>query len=284
MSLADLFPDEDYRFSIRFERQPIAEFFGPTAQHEDLIAQRHHWLRTAPADYLALIPEALPLVEETLHLASAEIPNWQPPTGNQPRVGVDVSTPNLQLGTCNLLRALSSTLEPDLLLLKSDATGQIRLLAGCVCFPSSWNLAEKIGHPIEFIHGVVPGLNPTLGSQIHGFFSKLRPGIAWLRANWGLSRSPELNQHPNRNLPRLDSQIELNEVWLRVEHQALIALPRSQGILFGIRISVHPVATIRQDRALSERISRALKTMPEPMALYKNIASSRERLIELLAN
>src|SRR3954467_4364173 len=211
MSLADLFPDEDYRFSIRFERQPIAEFFRATAQHDELMSQRRHLLETAPGDHLALLPEARPLLQETLEITRSQsgLPGTCAPTNSS----FHLSTLNFEL-----LNSLGSNLEPDLLFLKPGDQKQIRLLAGCVCFPSSWNLAEKIGHPIEFIHGVVPGLNPTLGSQIHGFFSKLRPGIAWLRANWGLSRSPELNQHPNRNLPRLDSQIELNEVWLRVEH------------------------------------------------------------------
>jgi hypothetical protein len=159
----------------------------------------------------------------------------------------------------------------------------MRLLAGCVCFPSSWKLTEKIGHPIEHIHGVVPGLNAAIGPQIHSFLSKLRPGIAWLRANWGLSRSAELNQHPDRNLPRLDAQVSLDEVWLRVEHQALVALPRTQGVLFGIRIAVHPIAKIREDRVLADRFIRALTTMPETMAQYKNISAAKQRIIELVS-
>src|SRR5436189_2735877 len=256
MSLADLFPDEDYRFSIRFERQPIAEFFRPTARHDGLMAQRRHWLENAPADHLALLPEALPLLHETLELTRSE--SGIPETAGLANSGLE------------FLKSIGAKLEPDLLFLKPNDQKQIQLLAGCVCFPSTWNLAEKIGHPIEFIHGVVPGLNPTLGTQIQSFLSKLRPGIAWLRANWGLSRSPELNQHPHRNLPRLDSQVRLDEVWLRIEHQALVSLPHSGGMLFGIRIAVHPLPAIREDRFITERLIRALKTMPEPMAQYKN--------------
>ena len=33
--------------------------------------------------------------------------------------------------------------------------------------------------------------------------ARMKPGISWERINWGLSRSPELNQHPSRKLPRL---------------------------------------------------------------------------------
>jgi hypothetical protein len=268
MTLADLFPDEDYRFQMRFERGPAGEFFRPTAQHEDLISQRRHWLQTDTENCQALLPDGIPLLGETLEFARTE--------------GTLPSALNHQPSTNNQQLLLGCTWEPDFLLLKLDAEGRMRLLGGCVCFPSSWSLAEKIGHPIETIHGVVPGLNDAIGNQIHSFLSKLRPGVAWLRANWGLSRSPELNQHPERKLPRLDAYVGLEEVWLRVEHQALVALPRTQGVLFGIRIAVHPLAALKEDQILAERLRRLLKTMPEAMASYKGIATARDRIIALL--
>jgi hypothetical protein len=285
MTLADLFPDEDYGFKMRFERGPAGEFFHPTARHDELIAQRRHWIEADPENCLALLPDGVPLLEETLDFARTE--GTLPPTFNlQPAIcNPQSATPNLQPATCHLqsLASLGSLWEPDFLLLKLDSESRMRLLAGCVCFPSSWSLTEKIGHPIETIHGVVPGLNHAIGNQIHSFLSKLRPGVAWLRANWGLSRSPELNQHPQRKLPRLDADVGVEEVWLRVEHQTLVALPRTQGVLFGIRIAVHPLAALREDRLIAERLSRALRSMPEPMAQYKGIATARDQVLTLLA-
>jgi len=272
MTLADLLPDEDYRFHFRFERGSFADFFRPTSRHEQLLAQRQHWLETSPQTHLALLPDGIPLLEETIELARAE--QTLPPDS-----ALAQSTLNPQRSSTCLQLGLAW--EPDFLLLKREDS-QVRLVAGCVCFPSSWSLADKIGHPIETIHGVVPGLNASIGNQIHGFLEKLRSGVAWLRANWGLSRSPELNQHPARNLPRLDATVQLEDVWLRVEHQALAALPRTRGVLFGIRIAVYPLTEIRQDPLLSPRLRRALRTMPEPMAQYKNLASARQRLISLL--
>src|SRR5207237_3098225 len=100
----------------------------------------------------------------------------------------------------------------------------------------------------------------------------LLPGTARLRATWGLSPSAELNQHPNRKLPRLDSTTELKEVWLRIERQMLAALPKNQGVLFAIRIAMHPLADIQQNLQIVPRLRRALETMPEEMAQYKGIA------------
>ena len=37
------------------------------------------------------------------------------------------------------------------------------LVGGCVCFPSHWRLCEKVGHPVDEIHGRVPGY--AKGSQ-----------------------------------------------------------------------------------------------------------------------
>jgi hypothetical protein len=178
--------------------------------------------------------------------------------------------------------ALGTYWEPDFLLLRIDSVGSVRLLAGVVCFPSAWSLGEKIGRPIEAIHGVVPGLNPAIGSQIQSFLTKLKPGVAWLRSNWGLSRSPELNQHPFRRLPRLDPAVRLEEIWLRLEHQALVALPKNNGVLFGIRIAMQPLSEIANDRVVAPRLARSLKSMPQEVAEYKGLAGARQRLVALL--
>jgi hypothetical protein len=183
------------------------------------------------------------------------------------------------------LLAIGELLEPDFILLKHDREQNAgpRLVAGCVCFPSSWSLADKVGRPVEWIHSVVPGLNDQLGARIGTFLRRMTPGQAWLRANWGLSRSPELNQHPERHLPRLDANVTSDEVWLRVEHQALVALPKSGGILFGIRIAVHPLAEVKQDPTAWVGLRRAMRTMPELMAAYKGVSTARERILSLLS-
>ena len=140
-----------------------------------------------------------------------------------------------------------------------------------------------MGRSLDYIHEVVPGLNVQLGAAIHSFLRKLAPGVAWLRSNWSLSRSPELNQHPERNLPRLDSTVAHRQVWLRIEHQALVRLPGSDGVLFGIRIAVHPLADVMRDAEVCHRLYRALETMPEPMARYKNHAEARPQLLAILS-
>ena len=261
---ATLLPDEDYRFSMRFHREAAQHFFGPTAARAEILAQRARWLDETPGRYAAVTAPARPLLLELAALTRG----W---------LGADTAEPPDDLALC---QGLGRQLEPDFLLLQSDASGSLQLNAACVCFPSAWNLAEKIGQSIESIHGAVPRLNAQAGGPIQQFLERLKPGPAWRRANWGLSRSPEWNQHPERPLLRLDAAATVHEVWLRVEHQAFVRLS-GNGVLFGIRISVHPLDQLIQIPQARRGLHRALRTMPEDIAAYKGIASAREVLLSL---
>ncbi len=272
MNLSELFADGDYRFQMGLRRGSAAEFFQPTAQHTEVIHERQHWLQTEPEKYSAFLPTAEPLLDEALALACA----WETITVEQHDTLATMATP------AERMTRFGKVWEPDFLLLRANAAGRFELVGGCVCFPSSWSLAEKVGHPMDFIHGPVPGLNAQLGRSIDAFLAKLTPGAAWLRHNWGLSRSPELNQHPSRPLPRLDASVTLADVWLRVEQQALVALPASGGVLFGIRIAMHPLAEVKQDETTARCLARALHTMPADVVAYKGLAAARAVVLAML--
>lgn len=263
MVFPHLFHEGAYRFEMRFEKGRLEEFYAPTASGPALLRQRRRWLSEEPEKCLVLSPEAEPLVQEMVETLALQ-------------VEVEGDT-----GLRGLCLEIGSTLEPDYLLLKRIGD-RPKLVCGCVCFPSSWDVREKIGLPMEQIHSVVPGLNSAIGTQIGTFLSRLKPGISWERSNWGLSRSPELNQHPAHSLPRLDERVGEEEVFFRVEHQSLAALPRSDGVLFGIRIHLWPLPVVKKAPAMRAGLLKALETMPPAMAAYKNVAAARGRLIELL--
>lgn len=271
ISLAALFPDSDYRFQMRFEKGRVADFFRNGTNGQPLLAERQRWLQAAPQLYAGLLPEGVPLLEEFNELIRS------------PEIGVNAPPFDAKDPWRSCLE-LGCAAETDFLLLRPDEKGEMRLWCGCVCFPSSWSLAEKMGKPVDFIHRVVPGLNEEIGGPIAGFLRRVPPGISWLRANWGLSRTAELNLHPERTMPRLDAGVSLEEVWLRVEYQSLVALPRTGGVLFGIRLGVHPLAEVKRDAAAASGLRRALESMPEEMAAYKGIASARKTILGLLVN
>jgi hypothetical protein len=182
------------------------------------------------------------------------------------------------------LRVLSAQFDPDLVLLARTETGEMRVVGGALCFPTAWRLQDKLGRPMSFVHGPVPGLNAQLGGQIGNALAKLRPGAAWLRSNWSLTANDELNQHPDRGLPRLTCESSLEATWLRVERQALVALPRTGGVLFAIRIEMERLDQLKERAPESARsLATALRTMPEEVAAYKGLALALQRLIEMLA-
>lgn len=270
MDLLELFPDAAFRHRMRFRAGTIAGFFGHTSHHDALLQQRRRWIEQEAAACVRALPEGSALVDETMELMV-----------NESILGADFMR-IAGTGARERVTALGRALEPDFLLLAPDEAGTFRLAAGSVCFPSSWSLAEKMGLPLEQIHDVVPGLNEQLGKAIQSCLTRLAPGGVSLRSNWGLSRSAELNQHPDRHLPKLDASVGPGDVWLRVEDQALTRLPRSGGILFGIRIWTKSLLDLHGYPELRRRLRLALETMPEAMIVYKGLTKARSRILELL--
>lgn len=268
---AGLFPEVDYQFQMRMRRMTVREYFKPSARAAAVLAERDRWLRMEPHRYFACLPEARECVEEAF--GDFRDLDLIPPPGDQGAL----ASPE------RLLREFGHRLEPDVVFLRPDAVRDFRMVAACVCFPSAWNLEEKMGRPLAEIHGPVPTLNAELGGSISQFLQRMAPGVAWCRENWGLSASSELNHHPARGLPRLERTVELAGVWLRVERQALVALPKSGGVLFAIRVEVFPLANVIAEPSARLGLRRALETMPEVVAEYKGLAQARKRIVDLLA-
>ena len=68
LDLAALFPDEDYRFAMKFGRGSPEDFFAPTPQGPRVLAERRQWLEKSHRDYVALEPEGGQVLAETLEL------------------------------------------------------------------------------------------------------------------------------------------------------------------------------------------------------------------------
>jgi dimethylamine monooxygenase subunit A len=105
--------------------------------------------------------------------------------------------------------------------------------------------------------------------------------VAFLRDNWGLAATDQLNLHPSRRIGAPSPPVALDRLWLRVEHQALQALPGSGGIVFGIRIALHRLDRLAGTPA-GERLRRGLETMPAELAVYKRLDSVRADVIRQL--
>lgn len=268
--LTELFPDADFGFSMRLRPGDPATFFAPGPGAESVRRERLRWLQEDPARYAALEPAGETLVPPLIAFARG--------------AGcTDLPAADAVVAPKDQLVQLGGCWEPDFLILAPDDGGRFVLRAGCVCFPSGWALEEKRGLPLEEIHGVVPGLNTAVGVKIHQFLARLKPGPGWCRSNWGLSSSAESNQHPARGINRLFADTPPASTWLRLEHQILTTLPGTNAILFGIRLENVSLAVVRAEAAIACGLRRALATMPDAMAAYKNLATIRPALIAYLS-
>lgn len=258
----DLFPAGDFRFHLTLRREHPADFFPAQDPSGRLLAERAKWLDHEPARYAQMRPEGRAIVDEFAAWAS----------------------PWATLSVCDgvPLADLGRRFEPDLLFLAADSDGQFRLQAGVVCFPSGWSVEEKMGQSVEFIHDAVPGLNAALRHPIHQFLTRMKPGTAFFRSNWGLAATDELNLHPERRILPPMPPVALDRLWLRIEDQVLVALPHTKGIVFGIRIALRRLDELAKDPEAAAGLRRGLATMPAAVAAYKRIDAIRDDLIASL--
>lgn len=168
------------------------------------------------------------------------------------------------------------TVPDDLTVLRSVAAGdaeQLPFVAGVVCSPSRWRLADKIGHDMLAVHKPVALYAEHIGAAVDTTLTRLSPDKPVWRSNWTLEDHPALFQPftPGRQLVDHPS-----ELWIRIERETLRRLPRTKGVLFTIRGFQEPLATYVQRGpeaigALRELVAR----LPDAVARYKSVYDYR---------
>lgn len=237
--------------------QPSA-FFDQRDLSGALLKNRNHWLDTSPELCLANATNGDQLVSDVWNLAE----QWG----------------HVEPQADRSLENLGRQWEADFILLNS---ADFKMAGGCVCFPSSWNLQESTGKSLGEVHGTVPLLTEQIGDKIDRFLHKIPDGQAFLRRNWGLTRSPHLNYHPALKRPQMDVTVTMSDVYLRIEHQAFVRLP--SGVLLGVRIEpVNLKQVIEEAPQTARRLRVQLKTMPDEVAIYKGLDQAIPRIVELL--
>ncbi len=190
-----------------------------------------------------------------------------------PGVGTDVDQSEHPLVSAARL------VQEDLCVLVRDDAWRLR--AACVCFPSRWDLASKIGTTLDDIHDPVPGYDRELSRPTNAFFDRLQPGRSFWRLNWTLLDSPALFQPAGaRRTPTGD----LDQWYFRVERQTLRSLPRTEAVVFTIRTYVASAQTLcARDETFAESLTRAIGSAPASMQEYKGWTGVAERLRATLA-
>jgi hypothetical protein len=172
--------------------------------------------------------------------------------------------------------------QEDLCLIDPTDAGPI-LMAGVVCFPSRWRLAEKIGKPLPSVHEHVPLYAERLARPVDRFMAYVKPGKLAVRLNWSIMDDPALFQLAGKFRGEHNAAITPDNasegLFLRVERQSLSLLPDSGYVLFGIRVHVYKLARVVAQPAIAARLAAAVRELPEEMARYKSLLPFRDALL-----
>jgi len=173
------------------------------------------------------------------------------------------------------LEAASLLVQEDLCLMSQVGKDWI-LSAASLCFPSRWDVRDKIGKNLLGIHGPVPHYEETIAVATQNIFDKLTVERPIWRVNWTVMDSGELHQpvavrNPDAMTVTRDN-IE-QTLYFRRERQTLRKLPNSGDILFTIRTYTEVFSdVVARYPEFRENLGSTLEGVTPQMADYKGWA------------
>lgn len=181
------------------------------------------------------------------------------------------------------LLAAGRHVQEDLVLMRDDFASGYPIVAGVVCFPSGWCIADKMDKNVWDVHQPVPEFARLAATKTVKLLRGLKPLRPVWRMNWGVRSSAELDQSPQRlaqlNPAAIDGSNAGQRCMFRVERQTLTRLPGG-AILFTIHTHQASVASLSaEQRAL---LCGTLASCPEATLRYKGIWPFRAALLEYL--
>ncbi len=234
--------DDRYESEINIKRQLIAD------QRNDVFASTDD-AQSAEAEVLERIQANL--------------------SANHPQIS-QMTNPN----EGNDLIKAASLVQEDLVIMQ-EIEGSFRLTSAVVCFPSAWDLAQKVGKTMREIHAPIPHVNDEIGNSIDLFFNNMKASKSVQRFNWGLYDREALFQpswwRAQQNTPDVTIENIGEKTFLRVEKQTLQRLSNERDTLFTIRIFNTPLAEVAEDPERAAILLNSLKTMPADYQDYKSI-------------
>jgi len=136
---------------------------------------------------------------------------------------------------------LGQIVQDDICLL--EKRGSEHVLTGAVlCFPASWRLREKIGHPLTHIHTPVASYTDDIARRVQRLFDGVRTGRPIWRFNALWYDDPGLFQPRAETEPRPVTKAGTTP-YLRSERQVIWRLPESDAVLF----TIHTFMLARSD-------------------------------------
>jgi len=286
-------------FTIALKTLDPSEWIELDTELETYLAEKDRLYATVPDKVFVEEPDTRDAQGEVLDMLVSHLAERFPDTYRHTGTGIEIlgSGRHVITGASEVapLRTASLLVPEDLILMRGGENGW-RLVAGSLCFPSSWSLGEKFGRALQDIHEPVPafGRGTRTADIIQRIFDKLPVDQPVQRYNWSLQAGSELYlpfSHQQRidratNRPSKFTDDELAaQAFIRVERQTLRRLPHSRDILFTIRIYLDPLTVLARhpDRArIAASFAGQLSALDLAQLDYKGLTADRDRLVSVL--
>jgi dimethylamine monooxygenase subunit A len=278
-----------YRMAMSLVTVPQTEWIELDARYREEMAERRRLLSERHNDVFAVLPEAEDAGREVLqrlvtHLTT-RFPDWFSLDDHELVNRLTDETWNLAALPCHPLELAGRLVQEDLCIIQSDADAP-RFTAAVLCFPSRWRLHEKLGRPLTAVHGAVPFYAERLATPVNRFMTKVKPGHIASRLNWSVLDDAAMYQPTGKWREATNTAITADNagdtLYLRVERQTLTRLPRSDAVLFGIRVHSYPLATAITKPAVAARLAEAVRALPEETRHYKSLKAFGPALLAWL--
>lgn len=198
------------------------------------MAERARLLAERPSDVMACLPMAECAAAELLSTVMADLPSHGFKLDG-PRI-VCPDGRDVEISALPPLHALGLLMQEDFCILQKPQSSAEHVLTGAVlCFPSSWTLAEKLGHPLLRIHAPVASYDGQMGARVQRMFDTIRPEQPLWRANLLRYTNAALYQ-PRPEFAPKDKRDDGD--FIRSERQCLLRLPESGAVVFSIHTAL----------------------------------------------
>jgi dimethylamine monooxygenase subunit A len=282
-----LFGGGRYRLAMGLTPLNEAEWLVPDASLPEILAEKRRLLATRSESVLCVLPEASAASVELLQLLAGHLPRHFPSIYRLGKDGQLTNTAshetwNIDGPPLHPLDIAGRLVAEDLCLMRASDAGY-RLIGATLCFPNRWQLEEKIGQPLDFIHAPVPGFAPALERPVAHFFAALKPDRILARVNWGIADDPTRFQPIGRDADAaITPETAGSALYLRIERQTLRRLPESQAVLFTIRTEIMPLGQVIATPADAIGLAGAIRDMSPAMLRYKHLTAVAPALLAWL--
>lgn len=302
------YPEDAYMYSVNIEHHNGGPH-GSVYEHPFDIDE--HYLGETNDRRLVLAEDALrcqilPHMDlaswDTLELVMESFSNAYPAHFSLTRNGTEWTWKNRPMGIedrftfgdtatlpCPPLEYIGRQTQGDLVLM-DQRNQNLYMDAGVVTTQADWSLNFDLGMDFMQWHGPVPVAHELgIFDRALKFLLLLQTGRPVRRLNWTMTINPHLDTSPENfdqwgpARATVDADNAGRLVHLRVELQTLFRLPRSNGILFGVRVYLLRLDELVQNPVWARRMHRVLKALPAELVDYKGMTRFRDDAVTWLS-